>query len=96
MEADGLAGRIPAGLGLAALVALVHSRSGPVGRMDPLLAVADHSPGLLVGRKPGPDPAGYNHLGCPVGRTAVAGRIETFFWKVGIEGSSDGLGSFLK
>lgn len=78
-------------MGLAVLVAPVHSRSGPVGHTDLRLAVAGHSLGHLVDRSLGLDPAGYNHQGRPVDRTAVADRIETFFWRVVIEGSSDEL-----
>lgn len=97
-------------MGLARLAAPVHSRSGLVGRIDRRLAVVGqslavaahslaavgHSLARLVGRNPGLGPAGYNRPGRPVDRTAVADRIETFFWKVGIEVLSDELKNSLK
>lgn len=98
-EVDDLAGRAGrsraglglADLGLAGLVGPVHSRSDLVGHIDLRLAVAGRSLGRPAGRNPDLEPAGYNRLGRPVDRTAVADRIETFFWKVEIEGSSDEL-----
>lgn len=99
-----LAGRSPAGLGLAAPAPLGrsrpdlvgHSHSGPVEHIDLRLAIAGRSPGLPVGRKPGLDSAGYSRPVPPADRTAVDDRIETFFWKVEIEGSSDELKNSLK
>ena len=85
-------------MGLVRLgLALVHNRSGPVDHIDPGLALADQNLGLaLVDRNLGLDLADRSLGLDPAGRTAVADRIETFFWKVEIEGSSDELRSFLK
>lgn len=85
-------------MGLAPLgLAVVHNHSGPVGHIDPDLGLADHNLGLgLVDRNLGLGLADRSLGLDPAGRTAVADRIETFFWKVEIEGSSDEPKNFLR